>query len=100
MSGELAKIVNKAEIGLALCDTRMLDELVAWSQHEVRGEVTLVVEGAVAVVPDLEGAAAQVLERVRGGTRLKPAVAAVAAESGLAKNALYELALKLQTQSP
>jgi 16S rRNA (cytidine1402-2'-O)-methyltransferase len=77
-----------------------LDELVAWAQHEVRGEVTLVVEGAVAVVPDLEGAAAQVLERVRGGTRLKPAVAAVAAESGLAKNALYELALKLQTQSP
>lgn len=28
-SGELAKIVDKAEIGLALCDTRILDELVA-----------------------------------------------------------------------
>lgn len=77
-----------------------LDELVAWAQHEVRGEVTLVVEGAVAAAPDLDDAAAQVLERVRAGTRLKPAVAAVAAESGLAKNALYELALKLQTQSP
>ncbi len=28
-AGELAKIVNKAEIGLALCDTRIKDELVA-----------------------------------------------------------------------
>lgn len=28
-SGELAKIVDKAEIGLALCDTRLMDELVS-----------------------------------------------------------------------
>jgi 2-aminobenzoate-CoA ligase len=28
-AGELAKIVDKAQIGLALCDTRLLDELVA-----------------------------------------------------------------------
>ena len=28
-AGELAKIVDKAEIALALCDTRMMDELVA-----------------------------------------------------------------------
>lgn len=28
-AGELAKIVDKAEIGLALCDTRILDEMVA-----------------------------------------------------------------------
>ena len=28
-AGELARIVDKAEIGLALCDTRILDELVA-----------------------------------------------------------------------
>ncbi len=27
-AGELAKIVDKAEVGLALCDTRMMDELV------------------------------------------------------------------------
>ena len=27
-SGELAKIVDKAEISLALCDTRLMDELV------------------------------------------------------------------------
>jgi 2-aminobenzoate-CoA ligase len=28
-AGELTKIVDKAEIGLALCDTRLMDELVA-----------------------------------------------------------------------
>ena len=27
-SGELAQIVDKAEISLALCDTRLMDELV------------------------------------------------------------------------
>ncbi len=27
-AGELAKIIDKAEVGLALCDTRMMDELV------------------------------------------------------------------------
>jgi 2-aminobenzoate-CoA ligase len=32
-AGELAKIVDKAEIALALCDSRMLDELVACAKH-------------------------------------------------------------------
>ncbi len=32
-AGELAKIVDKAEIGLALCDTRLLDELVACAKE-------------------------------------------------------------------
>jgi 16S rRNA (cytidine1402-2'-O)-methyltransferase len=76
-----------------------LADLVAWAQHEVRGEVTLVVAGATPAAPDLDGAAAQVLSLVAAGTKLKPAVAAVAAESGLAKNALYELALKKHTQT-
>ena len=37
-AGELAKIVDKAEIGLALCDTRILDELVtcAKSSHYLK----------------------------------------------------------------
>lgn len=71
-----------------------LAELVAWAQAEVRGEVTLVVAGAAPPVVDLDQAAARVHELVRGGARLKPAVAEVAAATGLAKNALYELALK------
>src|SRR5262249_36535938 len=32
-SGELAKIVDKAEIGLALCDSRIADELVACAKR-------------------------------------------------------------------
>jgi len=32
-AGELAKIVDKAEVSLALCDTRILDELVACAKH-------------------------------------------------------------------
>ena len=31
--GELTKIVDKAEIKLALCDTRILDELVACAKE-------------------------------------------------------------------
>ena len=33
-AGELAKIVDKAEIGLALCDTRILDEFVACAKDQ------------------------------------------------------------------
>ncbi|MGB3830477.1 MAG: AMP-binding protein [Mesorhizobium sp.] len=32
-AGELAKIVDKAEIGLALCDTRLMDEMVACAKE-------------------------------------------------------------------
>jgi 16S rRNA (cytidine1402-2'-O)-methyltransferase len=77
-----------------------LAELVDWAQGEVRGEVTLVVAGAAPAAVDLDSATARVLELVRGGARLKPAVAEVAAETGLAKNALYELALKSGPSKP
>ncbi|MCW2810918.1 MAG: rsmI [Friedmanniella sp.] len=72
-----------------------LADLVAWAAHEVRGEVTLVVAGAAPRTVDLDQAARTVAELVREGLRLKPAVAQVAAEEGLAKNALYERALPL-----
>ncbi len=32
-AGELTKIVDKAEISLALCDTRLMDEMVACAKH-------------------------------------------------------------------
>ena len=32
-AGELTQIVDKAEIGLALCDTRLMDELVGCAKH-------------------------------------------------------------------
>ncbi len=67
--------------------------LAAWAADGVRGEVTLVVAGAEPKVVDLPAAVAEVADRVAAGEKLRPAVAAVAAESGLAKNALYDAAL-------
>jgi len=76
-----------------------LSELAAWAAEQVRGEVTLVVAGAVAPEVDLDGAAAEVAALVAEGVRLKPAVAEVAEREGIARNALYAAALEL-TRSP
>jgi 16S rRNA (cytidine1402-2'-O)-methyltransferase len=71
-----------------------LGELAEWAADGVRGEVTIVIGGAV-VDPGDE--LARALERVQGlvseGVRLKEAVADVAAATGVRKNALYEAAL-------
>jgi len=71
-----------------------LRELAEWAAGGVRGEVTIVIGGAVA---DPGDDLARALERVQGlvseGVRLKEAVADVAAATGVRKNALYEAAL-------
>jgi 16S rRNA (cytidine1402-2'-O)-methyltransferase len=77
-----------------------LRELAEWAASEVRGEVTLVVAGATQPAPDLHAAADEVLGLAAGGMKLKAAVAQVARQQGLAKNALYELALKTQRSRP
>ncbi len=69
-------------------------ELAGWARGGVRGEVTLVVAGAVPAAADLPSAVAEVWRRVQDGERLKPVVAEVARESGLRKNALYQAALE------
>jgi 16S rRNA (cytidine1402-2'-O)-methyltransferase len=68
-----------------------LAELAGWPVARVRGEVTLVVAGAAgqASGTDLTAAAGQVAARVAAGASRKDAIAAVAAELGLGKNALY-----------
>ncbi|HEU4909221.1 MAG TPA: 16S rRNA (cytidine(1402)-2'-O)-methyltransferase [Propionibacteriaceae bacterium] len=72
-----------------------LRELADWASAEVRGEVTLVIAGAPAPIVDLESAAKEAVELAAGGMKLKAAVAQVARQEGVAKNALYDLALKL-----
>ncbi|MFF7164316.1 16S rRNA (cytidine(1402)-2'-O)-methyltransferase [Streptomyces sp. NPDC008086] len=70
-----------------------LGELAAWAAEGVRGEITVVVEGA----PD-KGAeevdAAELVRRVRvreeAGERRKEAIAAVAAEAGLPKREVFD----------
>jgi 16S rRNA (cytidine1402-2'-O)-methyltransferase len=73
-----------------------LRELADWVGSEVRGEVTLVIGGAPTPTADLESAAQEAVELAASGMKLKAAVAQVAQQQGVAKNALYDLALKFR----
>jgi 16S rRNA (cytidine1402-2'-O)-methyltransferase len=73
-----------------------LQELADWASAEVRGEVTLVIGGATAPVVDLESAAREAAGLAADGMKLKAAVAQVAQQHGLSKNALYDLAVKFR----
>src|SRR3954451_16657449 len=74
-----------------------LGDLARWaSGHDVLGEITVVVAGRPEAPPapeDVDRLPAEVVRRAAAGERLKDAAAAVAAASGVAKNALYEAAL-------
>ena len=73
-----------------------LAELAAWAAGGVRGEITLVVAGGgggQAGRMTLPEAADEVAERVAAGASRKDAAAAVAAEFGLRRRAVYEAAV-------
>ena len=71
-----------------------LAELAAWAREQpVRGEITVVLGGAVARQATVEDLLPAVRARVAGGERLKDAVAAVATGSGVSKRELYAAAL-------
>lgn len=70
-----------------------LAELAGWAQGEVRGEITVVIGGAVARAGSLEDAVADVLAQVADGERFKNAVSAAAARHGIAKQAVYDAAI-------
>lgn len=67
-----------------------LAELRGWAQGEVRGEISVVVEGGSGRSVDPADALAAVLTRVEAGERLKDACKAVAAQSGVASGTLYD----------
>jgi 16S rRNA (cytidine1402-2'-O)-methyltransferase len=71
-----------------------LADLQEWAADGLRGEVTVVVAGAEAITADLPAAVAEVRERLAEGSRLRPAVAAVAGTTGLKKNALYDAVVR------
>lgn len=75
-----------------------LDELVTWAAGEVRGEIVVVVGGAVSVAPTPQALVPEVLARVDAGERLKEAVADVAAAAGVPKRELYAAALAARTR--
>jgi 16S rRNA (cytidine1402-2'-O)-methyltransferase len=69
-----------------------LGELAAWAAEGVRGEITVVVEGAPEVTESLD--ADELVRRVRvreeAGERRKEAIAAVAADAGLPKREVFD----------
>ena len=70
-----------------------LAELAPWAQEHTRGEITVVVAGAAPRAVGVEEALPAVQARVRDGERLKDACAAVSAQTGVAKKALYDAAV-------
>jgi 16S rRNA (cytidine1402-2'-O)-methyltransferase len=70
-----------------------LDELADWAERgEVRGEITVVLAGAPPAATPLDELVGAVRHRVDAGERLKDAVSAVAAGSGVSKRELYAAA--------
>jgi 16S rRNA (cytidine1402-2'-O)-methyltransferase len=71
-----------------------LSQLVGWAEGEVRGEVTLVVQGASAQPVDLddETVAAMLAEHTSAGSSTRDAVDAVARATGLPRRRVYDAA--------
>lgn len=75
-----------------------LAELAAWAADGVRGEITVVVAGAVQSELSVADGVELVAERIAGGEPLSAAVAAVASETGVPRKALYAAALAARKQ--
>lgn len=72
-----------------------LAELAQWATGDVRGEITVVVAGAsAAVTADPEQLAAAVRHRVETGMSRRDAIAAVAEDTGVPRNLVYEAATR------
>ena len=76
-----------------------LADLATWAGGGVRGEITLVIEGAVASPASLPEALDRVRTEVTAGRRLSEAVADVAAATGVPRRELYDAALKDRARS-
>jgi 16S rRNA (cytidine1402-2'-O)-methyltransferase len=74
-----------------------LADLAAWASAGVKGEITVVVGGAPAVVTDPQTEVAGIQARVSAGERLKEVCAEVAAATGLSRKDLYNAVLAART---
>lgn len=70
-----------------------LGELAAWAEDGVRGEITVVLEGAAPREVSVADLVAEVSSRVEAGERLKSAAAEVAEAAGVSKKELYDAVL-------
>lgn len=83
-----------------------LGELAQWAQGEVRGEITVVVDGAssddlreAAGLADDESIARAVMEAMASGMSRKDAAAQVAEAAGLSKRHVYDASLRTHADS-
>lgn len=67
-----------------------LHELAEWAADGVRGEITVVLEGARPAEVSVDDLVARVVERVEAGERLKAVAAEVAGAAGVSKKELYD----------
>jgi len=74
-----------------------LADLAAWASAGVKGEITVVVGGAPAVVTDPQAEVVGIQARVAAGERLKEVCAQVAAATGLSRKDLYNAVLAART---
>lgn len=70
-----------------------LDEAVSWARDGVRGECTVVIEGATVVEMEPEDALSLVRARIDSGMKLSAAVAEVASVTGRRRKELYAAAV-------
>lgn len=76
-----------------------LYEIAEWAAEAVRGEITLVVEGAPSRRADPNEVVGEVLDQVAAGVRLKEACKSVASTRGCSSKELYDLAVARQQVS-
>jgi 16S rRNA (cytidine1402-2'-O)-methyltransferase len=86
VSRELTKKFEHTERGT-------LTELAEWAKQEPKGEMVLVIAGAVKSKVSPADLVGDVLKLTSGGMRLKDAVAEIAEQNSVSKSVLYQLAL-------
>ena len=86
VSRELTKKFEHTERGT-------LTELAEWAKQEPKGEMVLVIAGAVKAKVSPADLVGDVLKLTSGGMRLKDAVAEIAEQNSVSKSVLYQLAL-------
>lgn len=83
MCRELSKTYEQVKRGT-------LPELAEWAQDGVRGEITVVIEGAGDIAADVDSLIDAAQQRVDSGERLKAVCADLAKIHGVSKNELYD----------
>jgi 16S rRNA (cytidine1402-2'-O)-methyltransferase len=87
VSRELTKKFEHTERGT-------LEALIDWAKTEPKGEMVIVIAGAVVVEAKSEDLVQQVLALIEDGTGLKAAVAEIAGAAGAGKSELYQSVLE------